>query len=93
MLDAAQELAVKIDKNAVVSAGAGSGKTRVLAERFAHLVLEKHLAVDEILTLTFTKKQLSKCTGAFTKRSKSAVLTSLIFTKRAFKRSTVTARR
>ena len=55
-LDSAQKAAVTANINAVVSAGAGSGKTSVLAERFAYLVTEKHFKVDEILTLTFTKK-------------------------------------
>lgn len=54
--DEFQKQAIKIEENAVVSAGAGSGKTTVLSERFAHLVLEKGFEVDEILTLTFTKK-------------------------------------
>ena len=40
----------------VVSAGAGSGKTTVLSYRFLRLVMEKKAKVDEILTLTFTKK-------------------------------------
>ncbi len=48
--------AINADKNSVVSAGAGSGKTTVLSERFSRLVLEKKFGVDEILTLTFTKK-------------------------------------
>ncbi|MCL2214556.1 MAG: UvrD-helicase domain-containing protein, partial [Treponema sp.] len=42
--------------NAVVAAGAGSGKTMVLANRFVRLLTEKGYKVDEILTLTFTKK-------------------------------------
>ncbi len=54
--DKSQELAINIEKNTVVSAGAGSGKTSVLAARFSHLVLDKKYGVDEILTLTFTKK-------------------------------------
>ncbi|MEE3313496.1 MAG: UvrD-helicase domain-containing protein [Treponema sp.] len=54
--DAAQKAAINIERNAVVSAGAGSGKTSVLSSRFAHLVLDKKIKVDEILTLTFTKK-------------------------------------
>nr|MCR5762603.1 UvrD-helicase domain-containing protein [Treponema sp.] len=51
-----QQKAIGIDINAVVSAGAGSGKTSVLSQRFVHLVLDKKYKVDEILTLTFTKK-------------------------------------
>jgi ATP-dependent helicase/nuclease subunit A len=42
--------------NAVIAAGAGSGKTLVLASRFAWLVTEKKHRVREILTLTFTRK-------------------------------------
>jgi len=55
-LDPSQKRAVNADLNSVVSAGAGSGKTSVLSARFAHLVLEKKYKVDQILTLTFTKK-------------------------------------
>lgn len=40
----------------IVSAGAGSGKTGVLVERFVRLVREKLADVDEILTVTFTNK-------------------------------------
>ncbi len=55
-LDANQQAATTIGKNAVIAAGAGSGKTRVLSARFIHLVVDRGLAVDEILTLTFTTK-------------------------------------
>lgn len=41
----------------VVSAGAGTGKTHTLAQRFAWLLAsDKSLNVDEILVLTFTEK-------------------------------------
>ncbi len=55
-LDADQRAAVHTTENTVVVAGAGSGKTTVLAQRFAHLVTEDRIAVDRILTLTFTRK-------------------------------------
>jgi ATP-dependent helicase/nuclease subunit A len=55
-LNKEQEKAVFCTENAVVAAGAGSGKTRVLAERFVWLLTEKDYKVDQILTLTFTKK-------------------------------------
>ena len=42
--------------NAVVAAGAGSGKTQTLATRFAWLVMSQNIAAEKILTLTFTKK-------------------------------------
>jgi ATP-dependent helicase/nuclease subunit A len=55
-LNKEQKKAAYCAGNAVVAAGAGSGKTRVLAERFVWLLTEKGLKVDQILTLTFTKK-------------------------------------
>ncbi len=55
-LDTYQQKAVYADTNTVVTAGAGSGKTTVLAERFVYLVASGRAAVDGILTLTFTRK-------------------------------------
>jgi ATP-dependent exoDNAse (exonuclease V) beta subunit len=53
----AQRLAVEtVDRSVVVSAGAGSGKTQVLAERFAHLVKTGKAGIDQILTITYTRK-------------------------------------
>ncbi len=39
-----------------VTAGAGSGKTRVLVDRFVHLVIERRVPVERILAITFTEK-------------------------------------
>ena len=55
-LNSEQRDAVCCTNNTVVAAGAGSGKTMVLAKRYCRLVTEKGLRVPEILTLTFTKK-------------------------------------
>ncbi|MBR7064536.1 MAG: UvrD-helicase domain-containing protein, partial [Treponema sp.] len=56
-LDDEQNKVCKTFSNAVVGAGAGSGKTEVLARRFAHLVMEyDDIGANNILTLTFTKK-------------------------------------
>ena len=51
-----QRNAAEIAFNAVVAAGAGSGKTKVLASRFLHLVVQKEIPVENILALTFTRK-------------------------------------
>ena len=51
-----QQAAIGALGNTVVSAGAGSGKTTVLAERFARLIEQDGLSVESILTLTFTRK-------------------------------------
>ncbi|GIV15310.1 MAG: hypothetical protein KatS3mg022_0745 [Armatimonadota bacterium] len=53
----AQRIAVETDdRSVVVSAGAGSGKTQVLAERFVYLVKTGKAGIDEILTITYTRK-------------------------------------
>ena len=54
-LDEFQRAAVSIRDNAVVAAGAGSGKTTVLAQRYLELVKEG-AEIGSILTLTFTRK-------------------------------------
>lgn len=56
-LDPARQLpAVEETRSAVVSAGAGSGKTRVLAVRYLHMVKERGIPPERILCMTFTKK-------------------------------------
>ena len=40
--------------NVIVSASAGSGKTRVLVERLCQLVIKKEASIDHILAMTFT---------------------------------------
>ncbi len=42
--------------DALVTAGAGSGKTRVLSERFVHLVREGSVDLRRLAALTFTEK-------------------------------------
>ena len=42
-------------KNVLVSASAGSGKTTVLIERLMRLVMEERVEVDAILAMTFTE--------------------------------------
>lgn len=52
-----QKKAVEHEKGPIiVVAGAGTGKTRVIAERIKYLVQEKYVDSDAILALTFTEK-------------------------------------
>jgi ATP-dependent helicase/nuclease subunit A len=62
-LDGDQRAAVVSSRNTVVTAGAGSGKTLVLASRYVWLIMEKGLKTDEILTLTFTNKAANEMYG------------------------------
>ncbi|MDP3921685.1 MAG: UvrD-helicase domain-containing protein [Candidatus Omnitrophota bacterium] len=56
-LTKSQEIAAQATgKNILVSAGAGTGKTRVLVERFLYFVTHKQIPVTEILALTYTEK-------------------------------------
>src|SRR3989338_2956566 len=43
-------------KELCVSAGAGSGKTSVLVERFLYAVVKKKIDPERILAITFTEK-------------------------------------
>lgn len=55
-LDEFQRAAAFTDETAVVTAGAGAGKTRALVGRYLYIMLEKGIGPDRILALTFTRK-------------------------------------
>ena len=51
-----QAAAIEAPGLVFVSAGAGTGKTTVLVERFAKAVCERGLDVDSVLVITYTER-------------------------------------
>ena len=55
-LTRSQEAALNIEKHVCVTAGAGSGKTTVLVERYLKILREGNATPQEIVAITFTDK-------------------------------------
>lgn len=61
------------DKNILVAAAAGSGKTAVLVERIKNLVLEERCPIDRMLIVTFTNAAASEMKEKIEKAIKGAI--------------------
>ena len=48
--------ALNYDQHISLTANAGSGKTFVLARRFLAILLEKNVALNNVVAITFTEK-------------------------------------
>ena len=54
--EAQKEAVLQLDGPLLIVAGAGSGKTKVLTSRIAHIIREKKAFPNQILSVTFTNK-------------------------------------
>ena len=59
-----QQAAIDARGSTFVSAGAGTGKTTVLVERFARAVIDDGLDVDSLLVITYTDRAAGRAPRA-----------------------------
>ena len=58
-----QKKAHDLNRHISVTAGAGSGKTAVLANRYLSILLEKNVRVNQVVAITFTEKAAAELKG------------------------------
>ncbi len=66
-------IAEELDRNLLVEAGAGSGKTTALVERMVRLIATGTAQVDEIAAVTFTRKAAGELRQRFQERLEGAL--------------------
>ena len=57
-----QQQALATDKNISVTAGAGSGKTTILVERYLKIIIDEKIDIRNVLAITFTDKAAAEMT-------------------------------
>ena len=60
------------NKNILVSASAGSGKTAVLSERIVNIVLNENVDIDKFVVVTFTRLAASEMKSRIAKKLEDA---------------------
>ena len=70
--NAQKEAVLHIDGPLLIVAGAGSGKTKVLTSRIAHIIKEKKAFPNQILSVTFTNKAAKEMQNRVSKMLGSA---------------------
>ncbi|MBX9690737.1 MAG: UvrD-helicase domain-containing protein, partial [Cyanobacteria bacterium] len=74
LTDQQQEAVFSVDKNVLVSAGAGSGKTHVLVERYIEILRnDPELSTDNLIAVTFTRKAAGEMRSRLKRRFKELV--------------------
>ena len=63
-----QDAAIQAEGLVFVSAGAGTGKTSVLVERYARAVCDEGVDVESILVITYTERAAGELRGRIRKR-------------------------
>ncbi len=79
-----QQKALDLKRHIIVTAGAGSGKTTVLVERYVRILLEKGDPPSRILAITFTEKAATEMKNRVVARLQQEVARNTPYSRRAF---------